>query len=194
MGQEHTPGQSSLPETVTELDNIRMYAQVPLRYMQLDGAGATASAVLAGMEQYDWIHLACHAHQDAGDPTDSGFFLQDGSLNLSTISQSSFKHKGLAFLSACQTASGDRELPDEAVHLASGMHFAGYPSVIATLWSIMDADAPLIADKVYGRLLKDRRMDYREAPTALHFAVDHLRAKVGEKEFGRWVPYIHIGF
>ncbi|CAE6487268.1 unnamed protein product [Rhizoctonia solani] len=50
----------------------------------------------------------------------------------------SFKNKGLAFLSACQTATGDTNLPDEAVHLASGMLMAGYPSVIATMWSVMD--------------------------------------------------------
>jgi CHAT domain-containing protein len=145
------------------------------------------------MEQQDWVHLACHANQNVKDPTESGFFLHDGMLSLATITQKSFKNKGLAFLSACQTAKGDANLPDEAVHLASGMWMAGYPSVIATMWSVKDADAPVIADKVYGELLKDGRMDYRNAAKALHMAVNHLRAEVGEKEFVRWVPYIHIG-
>ncbi|KAF8597919.1 hypothetical protein BDV93DRAFT_512982 [Ceratobasidium sp. AG-I] len=37
----------------------------------------------------------------------------------------------------------------ECVHLAAGMLIAGYPSVIATMWSISDDDAPSVADKVY---------------------------------------------
>jgi CHAT domain-containing protein len=193
VGQEHTPGQSRLPQTVAELDRIRMHTQAPLRYTQLDDDSATIAAVLAAMEDHDWVHLACHAHQNANDPTESGFFLYDGRLSLSAIARKSFKHKGLAFLSACQTAMGDKNLADEAVHLASGMLSAGYPSVIATIWSIMDADAPLIADKVYGQLLKDGRMDHRGAAAALHSAVADLRDKIGEKAFARWVPYIHIG-
>ncbi|KAJ7229110.1 hypothetical protein GGX14DRAFT_346526 [Mycena pura] len=31
----------------------------------------------------------------------------------------------LAFLSACQTAMGDQSLPDEALHLAASLLFAG---------------------------------------------------------------------
>jgi CHAT domain-containing protein len=182
-----------LPETVTELAYIKQHTRAPLRYTQLDNDNATKVAVLEAMEHHDWVHLACHAHQNMKDPTSSGFFLHDGTLSLATIGQKAFKHKGLAFLSACQTATGAKVLADEAVHLASGMLMAGYPSVIATMWSIMDADAPLIADKVYGELLKDGHMNYKDAAKALHNAVSHLRSKVGEKAFSRWVPYIHIG-
>ncbi|EUC60814.1 aromatic di-alanine and TPR containing protein, partial [Rhizoctonia solani AG-3 Rhs1AP] len=145
------------------------------------------------MEQHDWVHLACHAHQNVNDPTKSGFHLHDGTLDLSAINRRSFKNKGLAFLSACQTATGNEKLPDEAIHLASGMLMAGYPSVIATMWSVVDEDAPLVADKVYAQLMKDGKVGNGEAGRALHYAVAELREKVGEKEFGRWVPYIHIG-
>ncbi|ELU35559.1 hypothetical protein AG1IA_10411 [Rhizoctonia solani AG-1 IA] len=30
------------------------------------------------MEEHDWVHLACHAHQNVTDPTKSGFFLHGG--------------------------------------------------------------------------------------------------------------------
>ncbi|KAH7325272.1 hypothetical protein B0J17DRAFT_681727 [Rhizoctonia solani] len=70
---------------------------------------------------------------------------------------------------------------------------AGYSSVIATMWSIKDDDAPFVADKMYSQLIKDRRIGNGEVGKALHSAVAELRGKVGEKEFGRWVPYIHIG-
>jgi CHAT domain-containing protein len=145
------------------------------------------------MEEHDWVHLACHAHQNISDPTSSGFFLHDGVLDLSAINQRSFRNKGLAFLSACQTATGDETLPDEAIHLASGMLMAGYRSVIATMWSVMDDDAPFVADKVYAELMKDAKLGNGEAGKALHYAVEGLRDRVGEREFSRWMPYIHIG-
>jgi CHAT domain-containing protein len=44
------------------------------------------------------------------------------------------KHAFVAFLSACETAKGDRTYADEVVHLAATMLFAGFKSVIATMW------------------------------------------------------------
>jgi CHAT domain-containing protein len=145
------------------------------------------------MERHDWVHLACHAHQNVRDPNWSGFFLHNGTLDLVSINRRSFKNKGLAFLSACQTATGDEELPDEAVHLASGMLMAGYSSVIGTIWSVVDDDAPFVADKVYDQLMKEGKIGSGEAGRALHNAIMELRESVGEKSFGHWAPYIHIG-
>ncbi|KAL5640075.1 hypothetical protein ACGC1H_007391 [Rhizoctonia solani] len=193
IGQANTPNLKPLPGTIKELSHVKTQTHNKAQYSQLTGDQATTAAVLDAMEQYDWVHLACHAHQNVNDPTQSGFFLHDGTLTLSTINQRSFKNKGLAFLSACQTATGDENLPDEAIHLASGMLMAGYPSVIATMWSVDDRDAPYVADKVYAQLMKDGKLGNGEAGRALHHAVAGLRAKVGEKDFGRWVPYIHIG-
>ncbi|EUC59535.1 aromatic di-alanine and TPR containing protein [Rhizoctonia solani AG-3 Rhs1AP] len=193
IGQASTPGHTSLPGTVQELAYVKAHTHTKAKYSQLTSNQATATAVLDAMEQHDWVHLACHAHQNVDDPTKSGFFLHDGTLDLSTINRRSFKNKGLAFLSACETATGDEKLPDEAIHLASGMLMAGYPSVIATMWSVLDDDAPFVADRVYAQLMKDMKIGNGEAGRALHYAVAGLREKVGEKEFGRWVPYIHIG-
>jgi hypothetical protein len=61
------------------------------------------------------------------------------------------------------------------------------------MWSVMDSDAPVIADRVYGQLLKDGRMEYKDAAKALHIAVKDLHAMVGENAFVCWIPYIHIG-
>ncbi|KAG8705465.1 hypothetical protein FRC11_009017, partial [Ceratobasidium sp. 423] len=193
IGQAATPGHKPLPGTTTELASVKGHTEAKAKYSQLIGDQATRKGVLDAMEQHDWVHLACHAHQNVETPTKSGFHLHDGTLDLSAINQRSFKNKGLAFPSACQTATGDEKLPDEAIHLASGMLMAGYPSVIATMWSVMDDDAPFVADKVYAELMKDGRVGNGEAGKALHHAVAALREKVGEKEFARWVPYIHIG-
>ncbi|CAE6428729.1 unnamed protein product [Rhizoctonia solani] len=193
IGQANTPGHASLPGITQELTCVKAQTGTKMKYLQLTNEQATTTAVLEAMEQHDWVHLACHAHQNVNDATKSGFFLHNGTLDLIAINQKSFKNKGLAFLSACETATGDEKLPDEAIHLASGMLMAGYPSVIATMWSVVDEDAPFVADKVYGQLMKDMKIGNGEAGRALHYAVAGLREKVGEKEFGRWVPYIHIG-
>jgi CHAT domain-containing protein len=180
---------------VTELACIQKHAGAPFHYTQLDESDATTSAVLDAMEMHSWVHLACHAHQniDDDDPTMSGFYLRDGTLSLAKISQKAFKNKGLAFLSACRAATSRQKPAEEAMHLASGMVAAGYPSVIATMWPIAEEDAPLIVDSVYGQLLKDGRMEYRDAAKALHVAVGELRLKVGDKAFARWIPFVHIG-
>ncbi|KAF8676366.1 TPR-like protein, partial [Rhizoctonia solani] len=193
VGQAATPGLTPLPGTTIELGYLQAHSKQRTDYWQLTDERATRKAVLDAMDDYDWVHLACHASQDLRDSTKSRFYLHDGTLDLSAINQRIFKSKGLAYLSACQTATGDEKLPDEAIHLASGMLMAGYQSVIASLWSVVDEDAPFVADKVYGRLLEDGKVGNGEAGRALHDAVAGLREKVGEKEFGRWVPYIHIG-
>ncbi|CAE6411319.1 unnamed protein product [Rhizoctonia solani] len=193
IGQANTPGQTPLPGTIEELAYVKAHTHNKVKCSQLIDDQATTKAVLEAMEQHDWVHLACHAHQNATDPTRSGFFLSDGILDLASINQRSFRNKGLAFLSACQTATGDGKLPDEAIHLASAMLMAGYSSVIATMWSVVDEDAPFVADRVYAQLMEHGKMGNGEAGKALHNAVAELRDKVGEKEFGRWAPYIHIG-
>ncbi|CAE7118848.1 unnamed protein product [Rhizoctonia solani] len=193
IGQEATPGHSYLPGTAQEISCLQEHSGKLIPCIQMTGKDATTAAVLAEMEHHDWVHLACHAYQSLGDPTKSGFFLHDGTLDLASIMGRSFKNKGLAFLSACQTAMGDENLPDETIHLAAGMLTAGYPSVIATMWSVWDNDAPFVADKVYGSLLRDGRMDYRESSKVLHYAIVELRKEIGDKRFERWVPFIHVG-
>lgn len=192
VGQKSTPGLPSLPGTEAEI----AYVQEQLEgytVTRLDGSSATPPAVLAGMEEHGWVHFACHAIQNTSEPTESAFHLHGGTLDLATITQKQLKHAELAFLSACETATGDGRLPDEAIHLAAGMLMAGYRTVVATMWSIGDKDAPLIAKKVYEDLVEGGVPDSRRAATAVHNATKYLRDKVGVKAYEKWAPYIHIG-
>jgi CHAT domain-containing protein len=192
VGQAATVGCASLPGTVAELDQIQNQAS-HIPFTRLEGGDATSTSVLGAMEKHSWVHLACHASQNAAEPTKSAFQLHGSQLDLSAISNKTLKNAELAFLSACETAAGDEALPDEAIHLAAGMVMAGYPTVIATMWSIEDEDAPLVADKFYSHMLEGETPDVRRAAKALHDSVASLREKVGVKSFARWVPYIHIG-
>ncbi|THU81883.1 hypothetical protein K435DRAFT_767007 [Dendrothele bispora CBS 962.96] len=197
VSQPATPGQPSLPGTMEEAKFIQLYAS-PARTCHLTHESATVEAVSGEMSKHDIIHLACHGIQDMKSPLNSAFALYDGRLELNRLMRLSLNNKELAFLSACQTATGDEKLPEEAVHLAAGMLAVGYPSVIATMWSIKDNDAPLIADKVYANLLGSHddpeSQKAKLTPAyALHEAVKHLREEVGEMNFVRWVTFVHFG-
>ena len=147
---------------------------------RLDDQEATVAAVLEHMTGCSWIHFACHGVQDVADPTGSAFMLFDKRLTLMDIMKQHFSHTELAVLSACQTATGHRELPGEAIHLAAGMLAAGYGNVVGTMWSIQDDDAPIIAQKFYQYLFEEADGDGSRAAYALHHAVTHLRGIVGE--------------
>jgi CHAT domain-containing protein len=77
------------------------------------------------------------------------------------------------------------------------MLLAGYRGVIATMWSIMDDDAPQVAADVYEHLFKTSPPDSTRAAEALHLAVGNLRERrssEGNKtSFFHWVPFIHVG-
>ncbi|KAG8707100.1 hypothetical protein FRC08_000689 [Ceratobasidium sp. 394] len=191
VGQTSTLGFSPLPGTAAELDALGQRAGDLLR-VRLDGNKATCSSVLEAMRSNNWVHFACHASQNILEPTKSAFHLHDGPLNLAVITQKPLDNASLAFLSACQTATGDKTLSDEAVHLAAGMMMAGYRTVVATMWSINDNDAPLVAERFYAYMLEGGTSG-KDAAKALHNAIGFLRNKVGVREFARWVPYIHIG-
>ena len=164
-----------------------------LRTTQLNDQEATVAAVLQGMEGCNWIHLACHGIQDATNATDSAFVLIDGKLTLKEIMKRSFSHTELAFLSACQTAKGDKYLREEAIHLAAGMLMAGYGSIVGSMWSIRDDDGPIIAEYFYRYLIEEAGGDSGQAAYALHHAVAHLRDVRGENNFASWVPFVHLG-
>ena len=193
--QPATPGQNPLPGTLHEANAIRSLQTQPsqLDITRLNDREATVAATLQHMNGCNWIHLACHGDQDAANPTESAFILIDDRLTLKEIMKQSFTHTELAFLSACQTAKGDSELPEEAIHLAAGMLMAGYRSVVATMWSILDDVAPVVAEKFYKHLINEGKGDSTRAAYALHDAMVHVREMRGEKDFMSWVPFIHLG-
>jgi CHAT domain-containing protein len=88
------------------------------------------------------VHFACHGVQDLKHPLDSGLILSDGRLKVSEIMRRPEgnhvphlkRSMSLAFLSACETAKGDNKVPDEAMHLAATLLFAGFRGVVATMW------------------------------------------------------------
>ena len=162
-----------------------------LRTKSLTNEEATSERVLQAMKQSSWIHLACHGRQHRTESMKSGFLLHDKPLELSEIVKAQLPKADFAFLSACQTATGDENIAEESSHLAAGMLFSGYRGVVATMWSISDEVAPQVAEDFYRIMLENGKPDSRKAAYALHQAVQKLQ-KNGAS-FITWVPFIHIG-
>ena len=192
--QPPSDGQSQLPGVRTELEHIRaVIRKSPAQTTLMESSVGTVEEVLALMKDAEWVHFACHGVQDPESPSKSGLCLADERrLKLSDMISLSRPRGGLAFLSACQTAMGDKNLSDEAIHIAAGMLFAGYGGVVATMWSISDRVAPYVAKDVYEQLFRNGTTpDYQEAARALHDAVGRLRDN--RASFVEWVPFIHVG-
>lgn len=192
VAQPSASGQTPLPGTTEELNHItRHIAHFPVTKLASDEV--TVEQVSRGMEDSSWVHFACHGVQNTLNPLESALLLgKDSKLSLAEITQLSLPHAQLAFLSACQTATGDEGLAEEAVHLAAGMLLAGYRGVIATMWSIGDYDALQVADMFYAHLFQSGQPDVTQAAHLLHVAVEKLCCK-NPRSFLSWVPFIHMG-
>ncbi|KAI0088787.1 TPR-like protein [Irpex rosettiformis] len=189
VAQPDTPGASPIPNTKVEADLVQ--GIFPECTTILNDDQATVAAVLEEMASHDWVHLACHGIQNSQDPTQSAFALHDGLLKLSTLMNKELPKAQLAVLSACQTATGDEKLSEEAVHLAAAMLNAGFRSVVGTLWSISDRTAPKVAKIFYEALSRQVEAGEELQPAyALHEAIQRLRQP---DDMLRWVPFVHFG-
>ncbi|KAJ7474958.1 CHAT domain-containing protein [Mycena latifolia] len=197
VAQPYAVGQNPIPGTIKEIASIEQLAHGVLPVLRLERDMATVESVQKGMREFRWAHFACHGLQDIFTPTNSALLLAGSSkLTISDIIQLQLPHADLAFQSACQTATGSKNLQDESVHLTAGMLLAGYHGVIGTMWSIMDADGPQVASDVYAHLFKTSPPDSMRAAEALHLAVKKLQKSDGAggmRSFSRWVPFIHVG-
>jgi CHAT domain-containing protein len=189
--QPSAPGVSSIPMTKIELDYIQNHL-ASWEHIVLEGVEGTKRRVTQEMEDCTWIHLACHGVQRPDEPTKSALILEDGHLTLEEIVKLNLPKAEFAFLSACQTTTGDENLSEEAVHIAGGMLLAGYRGVVATMWSIQDDLAPEVTNEFYRHIMQDgERPDSRKAAVALHKSVQKIRRKAGVKLID-WIPFVHL--
>ena len=192
-----------IPETATEIEAIwKELCTHGVEAIRVENEAATVVRVRDNMGVHNMIHFACHGVQDISHPLQSGFIMRDGRLELSDIIKIQNLHADLAFLSACQTSTGDKDLPEEAVHLAGGMLAVGYRGVVATMWAINDKQAVAMAKDFYNYLLSNspesgegEGLLSARAPRALHHASERMRERLGNAEdaLHAWVPYVHFG-
>ena len=194
VGQPNTPGHAPLPSVNKEIQMIQKLTRgAPDSLTTIMGEEATVSKVIKSLPEHTVLHFACHADQDPSYPFNSAFILHDGPFHLSTIMNLDLSRVQLAFLSACLTSSGDFNLPDECIHLAAGMQFAGVRSLVATIWSVYDTAASMATSHVYKNLLKDgiHNAESQNTAEALHLAL--LEMKRLNLPLTCRVPFIHLG-
>jgi CHAT domain-containing protein len=132
----HAPGMPILWNVDEEMKQVVSVAEETRMDINQDcvKGPATVARVAESLQSASLAHIACHGIQNRTDALSSGFCLQDGVLTVSQLMELDLKNAFLAFLSACETAKGDAEQPDQTVHLAATMLFVGFRSVIATMW------------------------------------------------------------
>ncbi|TFY51795.1 hypothetical protein EVG20_g10832 [Dentipellis fragilis] len=195
--QPNAPGQRPLKAVGEELSRIeKRVSSSVLQSYGISGRPAHVENVVAQLPTASIVHFACHGVQNPYNPLDSALLLEE-QLKVTRLMELQIPHASLVFLSACQTAMGDDRLPDEAMHLAATLLFAGYRSAVATLWSIQDEDGPTVADSFYEYLTRKQEDHLQGVPQvaqaayALHTAVRKLRDD--RCSFVRWIPFIHMG-
>jgi CHAT domain-containing protein len=134
FSEPDAPGMSYIPSVEDEVQTVAGIVLSTSASVANDiCAPPTVESVLQLAPSAHVLHLACHGHQHE-DPLKSCFALHDGRLTISALMDLNLPKAMLAFLSACETAKGDKDQPDQAVHLAASMLFCGFRSVVATMW------------------------------------------------------------
>lgn len=189
VGVPEVPDQIQMAADVTREQDF-LGAQFPAGLTLLTGGDATVAAVQAEMARHRWVHLSCHGYQDLRDPSAAGLELSDGTLTITRLSATQYSGE-LAFLSACRTAAGGIDLPDEVITLAAALNYTGYQHVVATLWSVDPAVAADVVIAVYAKMIEDDTFQPDRSAVALHHAVRALRNE--GRPLDGWLPFTHTG-
>ena len=185
-------GLGQLPEVEHEIQRVCNETNMPsqVKFDNVTGAAASMEGAVQAFRDHHWVHIACHGSQHAEKPFKSWFAMGDGKLTLMRIIQERYTNSEFAFLSACHTAKGDASTPDEVLHLAAGMQFAGFNGVIGTLWRVDDAVAHQVVTRFYKEMFKQPVIDFENAAAALNTAVIETADEVSlEKR----IVFVHIG-
>ncbi|KAI0267448.1 CHAT domain-containing protein [Gloeopeniophorella convolvens] len=185
---------ASLPTAMAEIEAVQELGHA--KTMLISDA-ATAPAVRAGLRAHNFVHFACHGTLEPERPFEAAFQLHKGDrLTLLDIARERLPHAEFAFLSACHTAEpADLRTPDEALHLAAAMQHCGFPSVVGTMWEMLDADGCDLATHFYGYMFAEERRDMpigERSARALQHALQKLKRKKGVT-LERWVNFVHYG-
>ncbi|KAG1724874.1 TPR-like protein [Suillus lakei] len=195
IGQDRPAGALFTLECVEpELELVRslLPPSPTVSFTKITSVDATKSTALEALRDNTWVHFACHGTQNYEEPFKSAFLMRDQPLSLLDIAQMDLSRHEFAFLSACETAVGDIHTPDEVIHLAAGLQFAGVKSVIGTLWTVDDETVQRLVKAFYANLCGDGKMISKRAARALHRAVQSLACDK-DIPLDQRIVFMHIG-
>lgn len=156
---------------------------------------ATVAAFRAALPECTLLHVSAHGRLDPDDSFEAGIDLADGRFVLRDLAASRADAGRLAVLLACESASGDFEAPDEALHAAGAAQQAGFAEVVAATLPVRDSSVVPFVTHLYAAIAAEPT-DGAFAPVvarAVAGAVDALRL---EPQYAvdplSWVPYAHF--
>ncbi|KAF8432049.1 CHAT domain-containing protein [Terfezia claveryi] len=192
-----TPGARSLAGVTEEMNGIKESLRHFSRVETLERP--CAERVLQALPNYSIAHFACHGLSDFNPANSHLLLLKESTphghrmeeldrLRVNDIAALKLPKARLAYLSACSTAESPSErLSDEATHIVSSFHIAGFSHVIGTLWRTNDQACQKMAVDFYSMLSKtdDVAVSYRFAIMGL------MKEKPMQPLY--WAPFIHFG-
>ncbi|KAG2350967.1 hypothetical protein BDR05DRAFT_1054991 [Suillus weaverae] len=194
QGQPGTGRGKELLAVNSELELVHELVPAMANRTTISGDTATRAGALKALQGNTWMHLACHGKQDPVQPYNSHFVMRDEHLTLLDIMDKDIPHTEFTFLSTCHTAVGDEATPDEVIHLAAGLQFSGFKSIIGTSWEVDDAVTKHAVKAFYENMFQDLKdggaMDCTKVACALNHAMHAMKTKVPLEQ--RMV-FIHIG-
>ncbi|MFG3496743.1 CHAT domain-containing protein [Streptomyces sp. NPDC047886] len=187
----YAPDLAPLPGARQEAESLRR--RFPGRHTVRLDSEATYEGALGLLPTHTCVHFACHAGQDLADPGRGALYLYDRPLKVTDLARLDLETPELAVLSACQTALGGRDLPNEAIHLAAALLLGGFRHVVSTLWTVGDDSARGITEEMY-EVLGDAhgRLHPSRTARALHEAVDRARRRDPFRPLA-WAAHVHFG-
>ena len=185
----------TLPSVKTEIDDLKMLmtkASIDITVMQ----NPRRTEALLELPKYAIVHFACHGYAES-DPSQSYLLLKE-SLTVSDLVSLNIKSGRFAYLSACHTsAMRNFHLLDESISLSSAIQLSGYPSVVGSLWQVIDRHSADVARDVYTWILEEKgELNVRRSAEGLHKAVRDLRDRTRfstKSDPLVWASFIHVG-
>lgn len=154
---------------------------------------ATCPALHEAIPRCSYLHIAGHGSARADDSLQVGFRLSDGMFTLRHLAGCDTESGTLAVLLTCDSAAGDTQTPNEALHVAGAAHQAGFPDVIAATMPVRDASTVPVVRAIYQALEAAPDAAPDNVPAALDTAAQTLRLDPATATDPlSWVPYAHF--
>lgn len=119
----------------------------------LVNAAASQTALFQVANEFQWVHIACHARFNRQTPLMSYLHLADGPLYASDVLRQLRLHAELVTLSACETGRNKVLKGDELIGLVRAFIYAGAPSVVVSLWPVDELSTRMLMEFFYRELL-----------------------------------------
>jgi hypothetical protein len=191
IAMPHTPALGPAGDLGSALAEAAVVARHFPMAVTLSGPSATRTKALAAIRSAHIAHFGCHATIVPANPSHGRLLVHDGTIPIAELQSLPAWRRGLAFLSACDTASARGDIPDEFVHLASAFQVIGFEHVIGTAWQVPDDIALTVTEGFYDGLWDPATQQNAHPAAALHASAAAALAADPLNPFP-WA-YLHYG-